>query len=830
MHLFNSISKSFRRSRFFSYIVVCTFATNLSRAVQGTNITVMNAESLGGWVFGERLAEDAFFDNAEPPKLPLEAIRQSWLRVLDNHRVSFGFRTKKAAYRLVLKVDNIAELSQVECQALAALMKVATRGSDIDQSTLNIKLETFRTQYGPVKNLGEDREGFLVYSIRAYPGPSEVGGSDKILHTSFSRENADIGSAGFFITSAFTAGGLGFRLVQTAMPEGKLSVLDCKVFCDAMALLGSGNCISHHSFLQALTTFRSKYNTVETSRSDDGRFLIMVVVPTLTPCLSNTSTGTQPNSIQANLVPLENNSRQPAPIKPSEERPSGKPDHITSNISVMPVEKAPAQPQPVKSEEAVARHSEGPVAKNLPTPPEGKRQEAAAHIPLVEKVKDSPVRTIPQCPYPRITFTAILKEGGQAQVYAGTRGDQKVAIKVFSAIGGVEDAISAYKTELRMLLKMSRHPNVVEVLEFFENPRPALVTRLIDGEDLMDYLRRHGRCNEEEGRKLAVGIARGLCHLHRHGVIHRDLKSLNILRQKDGMPIIIDLGLGSILERQMKTDNGATVEQLHASFLTTDLFDKTQCFKGTVAWVAPEMITEQVWSAKTDVYAYGIILWELFSGKRPYVQPDEEQQPAPLALLMRIVSGERPDMSAVSHVSGDLQGLIQICWHSKPSERPSMKRVIQMLCAEDPKEVFASFNISKTGALNFGEFAMFLQQYAPLLPSQGMHAIFVAADADKSGDISLTEFEAFWSLGEPFWEMSEKIRLLQAKQHAEEDKRLNPGSSSAAAGENLRNDIPRSTGTQSQQLPEELGQQVNNNWKIWQVAVVVILLYIAIIK
>lgn len=340
------------------------------------------------------------------------------------------------------------------------------------------------------------------------------------------------------------------------------------------------------------------------------------------------------------------------------------------------------------------------------------------------------------CPYPGITYTRALKGSGQAQVYAGKRGSTDVAIKVFA---DGDDQTTAYKSELRLLLKMSRHRNVVHVVDFFETPKPALVMELIDGCDLMDYLRDNGAMSQEEGLKFAIGIAEGLCHLHRHGIIHRDLKTANILRRTNGSPVIIDLGLSSMQSRRNETDNFVT-EVMSGALIE----DRTTAIKGTVLWMAPEMITQRTWSDKTDVYAFGIILWELLSGEDPTLLAGESARSA-MSLLVAIASGKRPPMSAIAHIDPKIQALIQQCWDQEPRERPSMRRVLDILNSNDPKRIFDMIDTNNSGTLDFPEFVQFLNKYAPgKVPPAHMFTLFDVIDEDKSGDIGLDEFLNFW--------------------------------------------------------------------------------------
>jgi serine/threonine protein kinase len=157
------------------------------------------------------------------------------------------------------------------------------------------------------------------------------------------------------------------------------------------------------------------------------------------------------------------------------------------------------------------------------------------------------------------------------------------------------------------------------------------------------------------------------------------------------------------------------------------------------------MITNQEWSDKTDVFAFGIILWELLSGCRPYLQ---FAQLSVVELLVQIAGGARPDVSKISHVGRDLIRLIEQCWHQEPSQRPSMRRALDILRGNDPAAIFRSIDKDGSKSLDFGELVQFLQRYAPAVKPTEMADIFRAIDEDGSGGICFNEFQLFWKLVE----------------------------------------------------------------------------------
>ena len=259
----------------------------------------------------------------------------------------------------------------------------------------------------------------------------------------------------------------------------------------------------------------------------------------------------------------------------------------------------------------------------------------------------------------RIRATTVLKESGQANVYKATMetntNEQKVvAIKVFHNKTDWREC----KQELITLLRLPIHPNVMEVMDFYEVPKPAFVMKFVHGGDLRDRLRK-GRLSIPEAGNLLAGIGEGLRHLHSHNIVHRDMKSPNILLEQEGCnvrPVLIDLALGSQI----------TGDATHAI---------TSHMAGTPAWMAPEMIQRSEYGTKSDMYAVGIIMWEMLTGKIPF-----EGTP-PMQLVFMIASGSRPDIDALSvaGLSTRQEQLIKDLWSESPNERPDVVTFLSRL-------------------------------------------------------------------------------------------------------------------------------------------------------
>lgn len=267
----------------------------------------------------------------------------------------------------------------------------------------------------------------------------------------------------------------------------------------------------------------------------------------------------------------------------------------------------------------------------------------------------------------RIYAKKMLKDSGQAQVYKGIMEDkggspkQTVAIKVFKHRSDWDDC----KQELIVLLKMSGHANVMDVLDFYEVPKPAFIMRFVTGGDLRDYLDKKGKLTGKTAMNILHGIGQGLCHLHKNAIVHRDLKSANVVLEKKGKsrtPVLIDLGLGKAVDPDNAMDEFQTVGCL-----------------GTACWMAPEMASEGKWSTKTDMYALGVIMWEVLTGDYPYSGMGWGWN----QILVYVVrKNGRPDDDGQMNkakVSKPHQDLVESLWHADPNRRPSAEEFLARL-------------------------------------------------------------------------------------------------------------------------------------------------------
>src|SRR5262249_41556111 len=153
-----------------------------------------------------------------------------------------------------------------------------------------------------------------------------------------------------------------------------------------------------------------------------------------------------------------------------------------------------------------------------------------------------------------------------------------------------------FRNEVRLARQVS-HPNVCRVYDIGEiEDAPFLSMEYVDGEDLASLLRRIGRLPSDKALDIARRLCAGLTAAHEKGVLHRDLKPANIMIDGRGEVLITDFGLAAV---------AGTV-------------DETAARQGTPAYQAPEQLTGREVTPRSDIYALGLVLYEIFTGKRAF--------------------------------------------------------------------------------------------------------------------------------------------------------------------------------------------------------------------
>ena len=246
----------------------------------------------------------------------------------------------------------------------------------------------------------------------------------------------------------------------------------------------------------------------------------------------------------------------------------------------------------------------------------------------------------------RYRMIGLLGRGGMGEVYRAddlTLG-QSVALKFLPRdVEAQPDRLERFLTEVRMSLRVT-HPNVCRVHDIGQaEGRHFLSMEYVDGEDLASLLRRIGRLPEDKAVEIARQLCAGLEAAHAEGVLHRDLKPANVMLDGRGRAKITDFGLAGATE-------GIAGHEARA---------------GTPQYMAPEQLAGGGLSRQTDLYALGLVLYELFTGKRAF----EAGQIADLARLQQ--STPTSPSAHVSHLDPAIERAILRCLAPNPANRPS---------------------------------------------------------------------------------------------------------------------------------------------------------------
>ena len=207
----------------------------------------------------------------------------------------------------------------------------------------------------------------------------------------------------------------------------------------------------------------------------------------------------------------------------------------------------------------------------------------------------------------RYEIGRLLGVGGMGEVYAAKDLElgRSVAVKV--GIASDNDTHARLKREAQHASRLN-HPNICTIHEVGSHAgKPFIVMELVEG-DSLSHVIPAGGLPAEDAVRFGTQIADALAHAHRAGVMHRDLKSANVLITRDGRPKVLDFGLSRALSRETLSD----MSQSRASFTAEGVL------AGTLSVMAPEMLRGEPADERSDIWALGVLLYEMASGEKPF--------------------------------------------------------------------------------------------------------------------------------------------------------------------------------------------------------------------
>ncbi|KAM0851650.1 hypothetical protein ACQ4PT_052327 [Festuca glaucescens] len=244
-----------------------------------------------------------------------------------------------------------------------------------------------------------------------------------------------------------------------------------------------------------------------------------------------------------------------------------------------------------------------------------------------------------------------VASGSYGDLYRGTYCSQDVAIKVLKPERVNVDMQREFAQEVYIMRKV-RHKNVVQFIgACTKPPRLCIVTEFMSGGSVYDYLHKHkGAFKLPALVGVAIDVSKGMNYLHQNNIIHRDLKTANLLMDENGMVKVADFGVARV-----KVQSGVMTAET-----------------GTYRWMAPEVIEHKPYDHKADVFSFGILMWELLTGKIPY------EYLTPLQAAVGVVQkGLRPTIPKNAHAK--LAELLQKCWQQDPAQRPDFSEILETL-------------------------------------------------------------------------------------------------------------------------------------------------------
>jgi serine/threonine-protein kinase len=248
----------------------------------------------------------------------------------------------------------------------------------------------------------------------------------------------------------------------------------------------------------------------------------------------------------------------------------------------------------------------------------------------------------------RYHITSHLARGGMADVYEGqdTLLNRRVAIKVLHAQYSADEAfVKRFRREAQAAANLS-HPNIVGIYDWGQAQNTYfIVMELVDGRSLRDVLKSEGALLARRATEIASEVAAALSVAHQAGLVHRDVKPGNILLAKDGTVKVTDFGIARAWDDSAElTKTGAVI--------------------GTATYFSPEQAQGAAADGRSDVYALGVVLYEMLTGRPPFTGD------SPMSVAFQHVSTEAPAPSALnSDVPASLDTVVAKAMRKDPNGR-----------------------------------------------------------------------------------------------------------------------------------------------------------------
>jgi serine/threonine protein kinase len=263
----------------------------------------------------------------------------------------------------------------------------------------------------------------------------------------------------------------------------------------------------------------------------------------------------------------------------------------------------------------------------------------------------------------------VLGEGAFAEVRVGNDKEtgEAFAIKIIKKKEYDPKEMEYILREVNIMKSMS-HDNVVNTFDIFDSKEYLyIVLEFMEGGELFDVIANAGTFSEQNASQVMRDVIKGVQYLHMHAIVHRDIKPENVLCKEKSWPLkvkLADFGLANFAE-------DGTVQESRAG-----------CIVGTPGYVAPEVVKREEYGPAVDLWACGVLLYIMLSGKMPFYGRDDNE------CLRRIAKGEYsfPDREW-SNISPDGKSLVKALLQVDPAKRLTADSALQHKWLADPTEL-----------------------------------------------------------------------------------------------------------------------------------------------
>jgi serine/threonine-protein kinase len=255
-------------------------------------------------------------------------------------------------------------------------------------------------------------------------------------------------------------------------------------------------------------------------------------------------------------------------------------------------------------------------------------------------------------------IVGTIGEGGMGEVYRAVHNKigRIVAVKVLSQASRNPEFVERFLNEARIQASL-QHPNIATLYDFLEyNNQPCIIMEFVEGQTLTDYIRMRGALRLAEAFPIFRAIVEALAYVHDRGIIHRDIKSNNVKITPSGQVKLLDFGIAKSGSSPSLTVAGG--------------------FVGTLQYVSPEQFTGGFADARSDVWALGVLLYEMVTGRMPF-------EATTIGRLYEQINSAAytPPSIVVANLPREVEAIIARCLRRNPAERyQTAGQLLQDVC------------------------------------------------------------------------------------------------------------------------------------------------------